>query len=452
MELAAVVLYLLLCLVIGAAGTRNQEIDDFLIGQRRIARFRTTMSLFATLATESLVFFAVALSVTYGPAAVFGAMGGVSAALVVLSLIAPDAHARAARSRFLSISEYCVERWGKVTGQAARWVFLTLMAWVVILQIRLNADLFSGLLNWPTTATTWITSGVVLAYLLMGGYRSVTATDTFQGLLLLALVFLPFVITRRPDLGEAAASVRWTGDVLLLSLMSFALTITRPELWQRLYSAATPRIAARSLLAVAGMFLVLCLPLAYYAVAIIQAAPGLDASRAFAEGYRHILPPGAAVLFPVILLAAMMSSLDAAAFLFAVDVTGMHPRFRERRRMWVRVWLVALLVVASAASLTIFNTLTFAYKINGLVAILTLPLLLSYLMDLPRGLVALGVAAGAAAYVLQIATGWIDRNPSVAILPALLTGAVLAVGGFVGRSRAPAAGGVLAAAAPPPGP
>lgn len=99
-------------------------------------------------------------------------------------------------------------------------------------------------------------------------------------------------------------------------------------------------------------------------------------------GYRNILPPVFAALFSVILLASMMSSLDSAAFLLSVDLTSLRPKTREHRILWSRIYIVLLLVAAGLISLTIFDSLTFAYKLNGIVALFTVPLLMSFWLQI----------------------------------------------------------------------
>jgi len=415
-------------MTIGLFSRRIKGGDDFIMGQRKIERLGTTMSIFATLMTESLIFFAVALTVFYGPLGGIMAIIGGSLALLIMSIIAPRAHANGVKNRFVCISEYCRQKWGKLTGQLSRMAFLLLLAWVIVLQINLNGNLLSGILGWTPMESSVLVVVVVLFYLLIGGYHSVIRTDVFQGILLGFILLLPLMISPRPNVIEAFDTRFLSVDVLLLFLMSFALTITRPELWQRIYSSKSGKIAARSLRIVALIYFIFGCFILYYALAVIQAAPDLSPTRAFAEGYRTILPPVISALFPVLLLAAMMSSLDSATFLLAADVTKIKSYFMKNPILWTRIFIVIFLIGGGLASLTIFNTLTFAYKINGIVALFMIPLLLSFWIEIPRNVLGISIAIGLITYVVQILIGRIDINPSEAILPALLTGFLLIVG------------------------
>ena len=53
--------------VLSLFSPRRQTNDQFTIGERRVLGFGLTTSIFATLVTESLIFFGVTLTARYGP-------------------------------------------------------------------------------------------------------------------------------------------------------------------------------------------------------------------------------------------------------------------------------------------------------------------------------------------------------------------------------------------------
>jgi Na+/proline symporter len=268
---------------------------------------------------------------------------------------------------------------------------------------------------------------------MVGGYRAVVGTDVFQGIIVGLMVFLPVVISPRPNL-EAVWDTRFLSiEVLLIFLASFALTITRPELWQRIYSAASGHKAAQSLRFAALLFFVLCCFILYYAFAVVQSLPDLSPDQAFAVGYRKVLPPIIAAIFSVTLLAAMMSSLDSASFLLSVDLASLRKKTRKKRILWSRIYIVIILVASGVISLTIFDALTFAYKINGIVALFTVPLLMSFWLKIPDILLGTGLLMGLTTYMILLLIGRIDRNPVESILAGLITGIILLLGYWIKR-------------------
>jgi SSS family solute:Na+ symporter len=436
LELSLLAGYVATSIAIGALGRLRAGDEDFVIGERQIEQLGTTMSIFATMVTESSIFFTVGLTVLYGPLGAVAAILGPAVALFVLSFIAANAHQRGARERYVSISDYCQREWGRVTGRMAKAIFMLLMAWVVVLQINLNSKLLAGLLSWSTVSSTLLVVVVVLFYLTASGYRAVIRTDVFQGFVLGAVLFLPLVIEPAPAFPRGLFAQVPSVNVVLILLMSFALTIVRPELWQRIYSARTPAKAVWGLRTVGVLYAVFGGFVLYYALAVTQSAPSLGPDEAFALGYREVLPPFFAALFPVLLLAAMMSSLDSATFLLSVDLTSLHNRLLAHRKRWVRAFVASLLIAGGLVSLTIFDSLGFAYKINGLVVLFTAPLLVSFWRPVSMRLLGASLVCGLATYGAQIVSGRVDANPVESTLAGLVTAGVL-LGGLVVRFLRP---------------
>ncbi len=433
LELIFLSLYVLVVTLIGIFSRHSRDDEDFVIGSRNIGRLGTTMTLFGTLVTESVIFFAVTITAFYGPLGAMAGVVGPSLALLVLSFVAARAHADGVENRYICISEYCRQRWGAVSGQLARIALLMLMAWVIVLQINLNGKLLAGITGWTPIWSTVLTVVVVLFYLLVGGYHADVRTDIFRGIIVGAVLLLPLVISPRPDLAAVIDPAFLSVNVLLIFITSFALTITRPEMWQRIYSAASGRKAAQSMRLVALLYFCFGCFVIYYAMAILQAVPDLTPDQAFAEGFRRVLPPIFQALFPILLLAAMMSSLDSAAFLLSADLASLRHSMKRRRTLWARVFMVLILIGSGLISLTIFDSLAFAYKLNGIVALFALPLLMSFWVAMPGALLGTSLAVGLTTYAGLLLSGRLDRNPVEAILAGLISGAFLLVGFWIRR-------------------
>jgi len=437
LELIFLSIYVAIVTALGIVRRRSKGDEDYVVGARKIERFGSTMTIFATLVSESLIFFAVSLTALYGPFAGLAGIGGAALGMMVLSFIAPKAHAGGVENRYVCITEYCKQRWGNVIGRFAQVIFLMLMAWVVILQINLNGKIMMGISGWTPAQATALTVTVVLFYTVLGGFRAVVSTDIFQGIVVGMMVFLSLVISPRPTLAVFLDTRFLSLDVLMIFITSFALTITRPELWQRIYSAASGRKAAHSLRFAALLYSGLGCFVQYFALAIIQSSPSLTPEQAFAVGYRHILPSIFAALFPVILLAAMMSSLDSAAFLLSVDLASLRAKTKAKRIRWARVYLTVVLVGSGLISLTIFDSLAFAYKLNGIVALFAIPLLMSFLLKTSDKLLGVSIFSGLTMYMILLLSGRIDRNPVESTLAGLVTGVVFFLGYVIERYLIP---------------
>jgi Na+/proline symporter len=205
------------------------------------------------------------------------------------------------------------------------------------------------------------------------------------------------------------------------------MTIVRPELWQRVYSAKTPKGAARSLRRAAFLFAGLASLICYYGLAVVQALPGAGSMDSFVKGYRAVLPGPLSALFPVILMAAMMSSMDSCVFAFSVSLTKQSRFMMRSQTSSIRCVVVSALIIAGAVSLTIFNALAFAYKLDGVVALLSIPVIMSHWTELPKRLLVTALAVGLSVYTFEIVTGMIDASPAQAFYGAASTAVVLGI-------------------------
>jgi hypothetical protein len=156
--------------------------------------------------------------------------------------------------------------------------------------------------------------------------------------------------------------------------------------------------------------------------------------EAFSQGYKSVLPTYIAILFPTILIAAMMSTLDSATFVFSAELSKIK-LFVKKRVFWTKLFIILTLVVGGLFSLTIFDALSFAYTINGFVALLTIPILISFWKDIPTKLLIVSFSIGLIFYIIQIILGRIIINSSEAIYAALITGLIIYIGLLVNKNK-----------------
>lgn len=428
MELVWLVVYAVVAIFLAVVFRREAPQDDpvgVLLANRSIGAWPTALSVFATLTTESLIFFAVALTARYGAMGAVATALSSAAAVLVLSLPIRRLYASGVAQGFTSLVEFAGTAWGAVFGAIVRGILLLFLGWIIVLQVHLNETILSELLGWSREAATLTTVGMVALYVVIGSYGAVIRTDIFQSALLCIMIIAPFTMTRHPSMA-ACISVRGSwGDIALLATMSAALSIARPELWQRVYSATSAEAAAFGLRAGACMYAVMAVLVVYFAIGVQSALPDQPASEVFAKGYRVILPIWLAALFPSVLMAAMMSSLDSAAFLLASSL-GRLTTSRAGLAVTTRLYLVLVLASAAALSLYVFDALAFAYKLNGLVALLAIPALLRVFIPAPTRTMGIALGAGLIIYVVQVYRGRIDVNPSEAVLGSFVAGAVVA--------------------------
>ncbi len=240
---------------------------------------------------------------------------------------------RARRSRMLTVPDQLRERYGgKVAVLGATVLFLMTAPAAYVLALGTLLTHITGL---PLLPVLLIGTAFSLAYVFRGGLSSVVFTDKIQ----FVLMFLGFVIllpTAAVKLGGfhwlranlPPEHLSWNGGLPWQSVAVWyfiaAATLVEPAFYQRCYAARDEATARRGLL-VSILFWVffdfMTTSSGLYARAALPGlaeAGGLGAQASYPALAESMLPPVAASLFMVGLLATIMSTIDSYGFLAAV--------------------------------------------------------------------------------------------------------------------------------------
>lgn len=312
-------IYFILVLFIGWRAGRKETAQDFIIASRNVGFFRTTASAFAVLGGEMLITQA-ALAYTFG----FGAFWfwlGIALGVVLLGLLSGKIKTIGDELGFINISEYFGFKWGNANRALSAFViFITFFALLTI-QFMAVGNILSPLFNisYPVIV---ITSGfVVLAYLLMGGYKAVIDTDLLQAILMIGLlVGLVFFM----DIGPVnfSQSIFTAGPITFISfsLIGFFLSFAAADMWQRIFSARSTRVVKNSFFIVAILFLIFGFAMTLIGIAARNHFSAIDPNEAFFWGLSSLLPSWLLGVAIVMVLATIMSTIDTEVFLVASSI------------------------------------------------------------------------------------------------------------------------------------
>jgi len=387
--------------------------EDYLVAMRRV-------TLPAFVATLVASFYGGILGVgeftwRYGIAnwLVFGVPYYVGAALFAWLLAK-----RARESELLTIPDLLDRAYGRraaLVGALAVFVNAAPAAYVLML-----GTLFAAMFGGP--AAPWIVAASVLSvfYVDRGGLRTVIFTDQVQFALMYGgfAILLGFLVAQHGGLGFLTPRVpasHWVWDggngaasVIVWYVIALG-TMVDPAFWQRAYAARDPRVARNGVLWSIAFWMVfdfMTTACGLYARALL---PDLkDPVLAFPKLADMALPPVALGLFYLGMIATVMSTIDAYAFIAATTV-GRDVIWRlkggdpARIPAWSRVGLWLTCAFAAALALARPSVVALWHDLGSIVTpVLLLPVLLAlsrrgrpgprgavWLMVLP-GLVTLG--------------------------------------------------------------
>ncbi|MCU4751097.1 sodium:solute symporter family protein [Halobacteria archaeon AArc-curdl1] len=338
-QLAIIVGYLLLALVIGLVAYRLTErtAEDFYLASRTVGTIVLLFTTFATLLSAFTFFAGPNLAYLYGPEwiLVMGVMDGLIFA-VLWYVIGYKQWLLGQRHRYVTLGEMLGDRFaskrlrGIVAGISLVWLFPYVMLQQAGAGTALEA-LTEGAV--PYAAGAGLITLFMILYVVLAGFRGIAWTDTLQGAFMLVTtwVALLWVLAVVGGPGVATSGLEATASEHLALgsayyspqfMLSTAITIgfgvaMFPQVNQRFFAAGSKKVLKRSF----ALWPILCLLLFVPAFMLGAWARGLETGINVAEieAGGNVLPLILAEFTPTWFaalviagaMAAMMSSSDS---------------------------------------------------------------------------------------------------------------------------------------------
>jgi SSS family solute:Na+ symporter len=192
------IVYTLFVLGIGFALKRYMKTStDFFLSGRSIPAWITALAFVSANLGANEVIGMGACGAKYGMMTChFYWLGAVAAMVFVGVFMMPFYYGSKARS----VPEYLKLRFDEKTRGFNAISFAVMTIFMSGISMYALAVLFQTLLNWPFNVSLWISAGVVLVYIFLGGLTSAIYNEVLQ-FFLLVLGFLPLVILGLWDIG-----------------------------------------------------------------------------------------------------------------------------------------------------------------------------------------------------------------------------------------------------------
>lgn len=429
LALLAVSTYFLAVVMIGYYFSRKESSSDFLIASKNLGWKSIGFSIFASLISG----YNIVLGITF--AFLFGIYFlviwlGVLAAFIVVYFIGVNIRKKSVDNKFISLVDHFYYVYGKRVATLANCLLLFVLFFLVVLQINVNTIIFSNLLGWGNITSALIVGLVVLLYLYLGGFKTVVKTDVFQGVLMLIVIVLMFMVdsssfTVKNVLNDLS-NVTILFSAIALGVVQFLSLIIQPELWQRVY-AARGRDDLRKGFALA-FFLSLLIVVPEIVIGLSAKFGGSvsDAGNLFYDILANSVPIWFAPFVVVALFAAFMSSLDSTIFAMSSQLAkrGFISGYKDKVAGWeikksMRAWMIGIVVAGLLVSLTISDLLTSVFQLISVVSVLGSVFLISIVVRLTRSEVLSGLIAGIAFFVFAVFSGMITSEAFTSLYPSL---------------------------------
>lgn len=208
------------------------------------------------------------------------------------------------------------------------------------------------------------------AYVILGGYRSVTVTDKFQWILIVALGALGLFFLQPAKLSQASTFFE-LDKVMVISLcgLSAMYAFTSGDLWQRILSVKSVGVAKKGLVWVGPVYFVFSLILVLGIMMVIPASLPEGAEPFQAVFDSSISGSSLSLFLGTLLIVSLMSTLDTQVFYVSSAISSASGLTEDRKKIFV-ARVAIFLSLTFACALAIFSA-SFLQLFFGAVTVVT---------------------------------------------------------------------------------
>jgi sodium/proline symporter len=378
--LVTFLLYFVVVLAVGLYGCRkNKNIEDYLLGGRRMGALATAISAEASDMSGWLLMGLPGAVYLSGAKNIWIAIGLFLGTILNWVLVAGRLRLYTQKTNAITLPRFLEERFGDPTG-----LLRSLSAVVILVFFTIYASsglvaagkLFESTFGTPYWKSVLIGGLVTIGYTLLGGYFAVCWTDMIQGLLMVvALVVVPSVACLQSGgvgtIGSAMTEKGlqtvlipdWAGSTLLgmVSAMAWGLGyFGQPHILARFMGVKSlAKLRESMVIAIIWVFLSLAgaVTIGLVGVGMFEDLSGGEEEKVFIHMVNGVIHPFLAGIMLAAIMAAIMSTIDSQFLVSSSALTEDLPRRSSARdsvrstAFWGRVCVVVISLIAMTLAL-----------------------------------------------------------------------------------------------------
>lgn len=342
--------YIFLIIGVSIYISRTSTPEDFLIGGRDRNGLAILFSKFAGAIGVSTLITYTGYAYTFGWGLFAMSIGSVVGYLIFAFWASPKIKRLSLKGKFYTqgdLPSYVTNN--KNTAIVTNITTIVLQFFWVILSLAGGAKIIAFFDIFSYETALLITTGVVLIYVLLSGYKAVIITDIIQALII--IIFLIIVISGIidiPDLKDiiynSSPKKVTIGSIIGLILYGGLSVFGMADRYQLCYSAKNEKSLKLGLGIAIIPVLFISLMLLLIGIYVFQQIPSLDPDTVFVYAMKHFLNPSWLPLLLVLFFAGLMSTADTS--IFAVASHSIFNTKKEQKVNSLRYATVLTVIVA----------------------------------------------------------------------------------------------------------
>jgi Na+/proline symporter len=354
---------------------------------------------------------------------------GILAAFIAIYLLFKrESRETVVSNKYTTIVDYFADRFGVRNAAILNLSLIMVLFIFICLQFIINTSIFSNIFNWGKYTSASVVGSVVLLYTLIGGLKVSILTDVFQGILMLVIGGMVFLVdTSRITLATVQPMLIDSKIIigsLSLGAAQFLTLLTYPELWQRVYAARSLNDLKKGLVFAWLLLLMVVIPELIIGLCAKATGGVLDPGDIFYVVLKLASPTWYIPILSVALLAAFMSTLDAALFALGAQLGKYGFWFKSTQEKEddvivrrTRYAVTGGLILALTLSLCFSNFLSGAFQLISLLTVLSLATLAALVLRLSEKETTAVLIAGIVFFIGMAWGGLITKQPLTTLYP-----------------------------------
>jgi len=361
LDFTVIGIYFLVVLFVGFRAGRNKTKESFLIADRNLKALPAAFTIVASKIGGGILLTYTTAVYMFGMSGMWFFIGAI-VGYVIFYFFARHIKSLADSKKFYTLPDYFFYRFGAVAGRIAGiTIFITMFGWVVVNLIG-GGKILEQFTPLGYEWSVFIISATILAYLVIGGFKSVVKTDAIQSVAIGTLfILLLYIITTSNITFTLADFNLFTIPIVQIVsffLMGIFFPFASAELWQRVYAVENQDTLKRGLIFASLFYIATGLVLGFITLAIRNVLPGLEADTAFVTGLTQLLPVGLAGLGAIVFYSAIMSSTDTFLFTANASLTNdllLRNKVSQSSKMllYTKLSMVSLAIIAMILAIVV---------------------------------------------------------------------------------------------------
>lgn len=295
---------------------------------------------------------------------------------------------------------------------------------LILVQFIAGGKILSSIMNIPYSLAVLITGIVVMIYLLLGGFKAVIKTDFFQYILMLILGFLLLITLKNLDFSSTQFNLFaiGIGQIIGFTLLGAFVIFVQADVWQRAYASYSIKTMKKSFIIAGTLLLILGLSIGMIGINAKNVNPSISPDDALISGFGNLLPSGFLGLALILLFASIMSTLDSAVFVTAMNVSNdillkFKKITKENLQRITRLSIFGITIMGLLSALFIKNIIDVVFALLSLGLCLAPAIIGSFYMNLKKKAVFLSILMGFVSVLLLVVIQIISEETAVISLP-----------------------------------